>query len=208
MGLKLVTPSTDEIISLDEAKAHLRVDHVDDDDLISSLINAVVSYVEGPRGYLARALADQTWDFYLNRFPARGWGHLSSSEIEIPLPPLIEVVDIFYRDNGGDEQELDNSSYIVDSASEPARISPASSASWPSICESTNAVRIRFRAGYLGTSSPQQFLLPPAIRAALLLYIGTLYENREETIVGDVANKMPFASEALLKPFVAHRGFA
>lgn len=214
MGLKLITPATDVVISRDDAKAHLRVDFTDDDNLIDALIDAVVSYVEGPRGYLARALADQTWDYFLDRFPARNWHRsvyqhgLSHQEIEIPLPPLIEVLGVFYRDSAGAEQQFDAASYLVDTASEPARICLASGKCWPSICEGLNAVRIRFRAGYLDNGSPQQFALPSAIKAALLLYIGTLYENRSETIVGDVANRMPFASECLLKPFVAQRGFA
>jgi uncharacterized phiE125 gp8 family phage protein len=208
MGVKLITPASDTIISLVDAKAHLRVDHTDDDALIGALIDAVVSYVEGPRGYLARALADQEWDYYLDGFPDRNWNHRTSSEIEIPLPPLIELVGVFYRDSAGAEQEWDAANYIVDIASEPARISLASGKCWPSICAGLNAVRIRFRAGYLDNSSPPAFALPAAIKAGLLLYIGTLYENRSETIVGEVANRMPFASEALLRPFVAQRGFA
>lgn len=214
MGLKLITAATDTIISLAEAKAHLRVSDTDNDTLIESLIEAVVSYVEGPRGYLARALADQTWDYYLDDFPRwfgvhyRHHHHGHHREIEIPLPPLIEVIGVFYRDTAGDEQELDATTYIVDTGSEPARINLASGKAWPSICPGLNAVRVRFRAGYLDTSSPPAFALPGAIKSALLMFLSTLYENRSETIIGSTAVRLPFASECLLEKYIASRGFA
>jgi len=220
MGLKLVNAAVETIISLDEAKAHLRVDHDDDDDLIGALIDAVVSYVEGPRGYLARALAEQTWDLTLDGFPDSGFRggsyrgghhHLHNHHmIEVPLPPLIAVEGVFYRASNGDEIEMSASAYLVDAASEPGRISLASGQCWPSVCPGLNAVRVRFRAGYLDTSSPPVFVLPGNIKVALLMFLSTLYENRSESEVGLRAQaiQLPFASAALLKNYIASRGFA
>ena len=48
-------------VTLDEAKAHLKVDHDDEDALIGSLIAAAVGYLDGWRGILGRAIMPQTW---------------------------------------------------------------------------------------------------------------------------------------------------
>jgi hypothetical protein len=99
------------------------------------------------------------------------------------------------------EQEFPSSSYTVDSSSYPARIALKSSASWPTISDAFNAVRIRFRAGYLDqTVSPAVPNVPGSIKAAILLCVGSLYENRENEVVGTVVNRLPWAAEQLLRP--------
>ena len=205
MGLKLITAPADDVVSLEEAKAHLREDSEDFDAQIQAFIYAATEFVDGPNGYLGRALIEQTWDYYLDEFPCRNDWSLPVSRrrnyIEIPLPPLIEVVGVFYVNANGEEQQLDASSYIVDDASQPARISLKSNASWPSVAEQPNAVRIRFRAGYIdATNSPPTPNVPFPIKAAILMYIGDLYQNRENQVVGDAIAKLPWASEQLLRP--------
>lgn len=58
--LTLVTPATDEPVSLDEAKAHLRVIHDGDDTMIASLITAAREVVELSTGR-ALAVAGYAW---------------------------------------------------------------------------------------------------------------------------------------------------
>jgi uncharacterized phiE125 gp8 family phage protein len=205
MGLKLVTAPSSNVVTLDEAKAHLREDSDDFDLQITAFIYAATQFVDGPTGFLGRALIDQTWDYYLDAFPCRHDFSFPVSGrrnfIEIPLPPLIEVLGVFYVDASGNEQQFSASSYIVDDASQPARIILKSSASWPSIAEQANAVRIRFRAGYIDASnSPATPNVPFPIKAAILMYVGDLYQNRENQVVGDSAAKLPWASEQLLRP--------
>ena len=57
----LVTPPTAEVVTLPDMKAHLRVDHDDEDSLIASLIAGAVSHLDGWRGVLGRAIMPQTW---------------------------------------------------------------------------------------------------------------------------------------------------
>lgn len=56
-----VTAPTVPVIDLDEAKAHLRVLHDDDDLLIQGLIDAAVSWMDGWDGVLGRCIMPQTW---------------------------------------------------------------------------------------------------------------------------------------------------
>lgn len=209
MGLKLVTAPQDWPVTLEEAKAHLREDSDDFDTTIEAFIAAATEYVDGPKGYLGRALIDQTWDYYIDGFPvydtscryyAGSAGWLQNNYIELPLPPLIEVIGVFYLNSSGVEQEFSSSSYVVDYASEPARISLKASGSWPSALTQMNAVRVRFRAGYLDQSvSPALDDVPFVIKAAILMYMADLYQNRENTIVGESAEELPFAAKMLLK---------
>ena len=67
MTLKLITAPAAEPVLLADAKLHLRVDHIADDDLITSLITAAREAAEHLTG---RALITQTWERVLGAFPS------------------------------------------------------------------------------------------------------------------------------------------
>jgi uncharacterized phiE125 gp8 family phage protein len=192
----LITPPPVEPISLAEAKAHLRVDHTDDDAMIEIYIRAAREYVEGPYGFLGRALVTQTWRLTLDEFP--------DNEIQILLPPLQSVVNIYYDDSAGNEQTIDSDLYYVDTVSQPGWVVPIASASWPTPLDAINAVRIDFVAGYpvdTGASPPDYTVnIPFNIKAGMLLMIGNMFENRNDNIVGMAATPLPNGAEFLFRP--------
>lgn len=201
MATRLITAPIAEPITLEEAKAHLRVDHSEDDALISAMISAARVYCEQ---FTARAFVTQTWELVLDEFP--------TNEILIPFPPLQSVTSIKYDDSGGVEQTLSATEYDVDTASQPGWVVPVTSG-WPTaIFEGINAVRIRFVAGYdPDTSSPINYAanVPAGIKAAVLLHIGQLYAIREDVIVGTVINRVPTGGiNDLLRPFRVALGMA
>lgn len=199
MGLKLVAAAANNPVTLAEAKLHLRVDGSDDDTLIEALIPAAVDWAES---WLGRALIDQTWDLYLDEFPD------DDAVIKIPLPPLIEVLGLYYLDSAGVEQTIAEADYVVDAYGDPGRLLLTATGTWPTPKEVANAVRLRFRAGYLDTSvSPAVDRPPAAIKAAVLLMIGDLYANREETLAGAVGH-VSFTVERLLRPYRFHLSLA
>lgn len=202
MGLKRISAPADTPLSVDQAKAHCRVDSDGEDALIAIYLAAAVGTVDGPDGFLGRALIDQTWDLYLDAFPD------DDEAIKIPLPPLIEVVGVFYQDADGNETELDAASYVVDSAREPAEVSLVDSGAWPSTNDVRAAVRIRFRAGYVDGNSPYSESVPGAIKAAILLMVGSLYEYRETMVIGQTVAQMPWSAEQLLRPYRVHTAMA
>lgn len=204
MGLKLVTAPTDRPITLAQAKQQCRAtEFTDDDDLIDLFVDAAVDFVDGPSGFLGRALIDQTWDYYLDAFPA------NAGPIEIPLPPLIEVVGLFYQDGDGNEQEWPAANYRVDASGEPGKISLGSGVSWPTPITEGDAVRIRFRSGYLDQSdSPAVDAVPGAIKAAILIHVADLYANRESSIVGQTVSKLHWSAENLLRRYRFYLGMA
>lgn len=203
MALRRITAPAVKPVSLVEAKAHLRVDHSNDDTFIAALIESATAYCDGPEGFLGRALVTQTWELVLDEFPI--------NEIKIPLPPLQSLVHVKYDDVAGDEQEVNFSVCSVDSVSEPGWVLPECSGAWPATFEGINAVRIRFIAGYAPSSdSPPDLTanIPGSIKAAILLLIGAMYEHREQTIVGQAAMEMPWGADQLLRRHRMHLGMA
>lgn len=154
-----------EVISLAEAKLHLRVDHNTEDDLISALITAAREHVEK---YLNLAVVEKSLTLYLDAFP-------SGNVIELPYSNLIGIDSVKYRDGSGALQTWDPSNYTEDTASNPGRLIKAYNVSWPNTLGHPQAVEITYTAGY-GGSPPE---VPQPIIAAMMLVIGDLYEHRE-----------------------------
>jgi uncharacterized phiE125 gp8 family phage protein len=135
-----------------------------------------------------------------------------TAEILIPLPPLQSVTSIKYDDGAGVEQTLATDQYEVDTVSQPGWVVPITTG-WPtSIFEGINAVRIRFVAGYNPSSnSPDDLVvnIPGSLKAAMYLYIGQLYDQREDIVVGTIVNKLPSGNvDFLLRNFRVALGMA
>jgi uncharacterized phiE125 gp8 family phage protein len=218
MATRLITGPAAEPITLDEAKNHLRVDFSDDDDLISAIITAARVYCEQ---WTQRAFVTQTWELVIDSFPGSGVRTSTSSvptfssssgEILLPFPPLQSVVSVKYDDAAGNEQTLGALDYDVDNVSQPGWVVPSSSG-WPgSIWPGINSVRVRYVAGYLpGTNSPIDLAanVPGVIKSAMKLYIGQLYDQREDIAVGTIANKLPSGNlDYLLRQYRVALGMA
>jgi uncharacterized phiE125 gp8 family phage protein len=177
-----------EPVSLAEAKAHLREDSTAADTTISALIVAARQYVEEHTG---RALLTQTWSLVLDCFPTGG-----DQTIRLPRPPLVSVVSIVYVAGDGTSTTWGSANYRVDGSSEPARITLAYDATWPTARDVSNAVTITYQAGYGAAAA-----VPDAIKQAMYLLIGHWYTSREAEVVGTVVGRLGFAVDALLAPY-------
>lgn len=190
MSLRLVTPATAEIVSLAEAKAHLRVLHSDDDTYITGLAGAAQDWITGENNWLGRSVVEQGWELTIESFP--------SGKICLPKPPLVQVTGVFYTpSSGGAEVEITDFRELDVGVSEGGYILPAKNADWPETDGEPGSVRITFTAGYS--------TVPKSVKHAALLMIGHWYENREaatETKLSD----LPMAVDALLYPYRNWRG--
>lgn len=196
MSLKLIEAPAVPVVSLTDMKAHMRVDHDDDDDLIEGLVVAATQHLDGRDGWLGRAFITQTWELILDGFP--------HCEMRIPLPPLQSVESVKYDDAAGVEQTLAADKYTVDTASEPGWIVPVYNTRWPVTLRAINAVRVQFICGYPGDgASPEDLTanVPRPIVEAVKRIVGTLYEIRETVIVGSTPTKVSAAAEAMLAPY-------
>ena len=124
--LQLVSPAAGQILTLNELKTQLRVDPdiTADDNLISGLLNAAQEYVskrvQGHRQLLSAVYNVPVvcwWGGWVGGFPGF-WGsnygvNSGDGTLELPLPPLQQVVSITYYDTNGAVQTLDPTFYIV-----------------------------------------------------------------------------------------------
>lgn len=185
----IAAPSADApLVSLEEAKAHCRVDHGDDDNLLKALVAAATSLLDGYSGVLGRALINQTWRLNLSSWPP--------CRIRLPLAPVSAITSIKYFDTANVEQTLGAANWALFEDALSPYAGWSSTASLPSLFEREDAIAVEFVAGYGATVDK----VPEAIRLAALLLVGTWYEGRETTIVGTTAQALPFAVDALIAP--------
>lgn len=185
MGLSLSSGPSVEPVSLAEAKAHLRVDTADDDDLITSLIQAAREYVEN---VTRRQLVTATWVLTRDNLAA---------VMELVRPPLQSVTSVKYTDLAGDQQTASDTLYDVDADTLPGRILLGCNQGWPTNRGHTNDVEITYKAGYGDATTD----VPEAIRAAIKLLIGHWHENREAVVAAGVPRTLELAVGALLFPY-------
>lgn len=191
--LALISPPEGDVITLAEAKMHLHEESDDYNDLIAALISAAQAMVEGPNG-IGRALLTQTWRLNMDRWPH--WPYWPSARIDLHLSPVQSVSSIKYIDQSGVEQTLDAAAYKVNVEASPAHVERGYNHSWPPARRETASIKVEFIAGYGDTADA----VPPAIKEAMLLIIGHLYQNREATAQSTLA-EMPLGANALLDPY-------
>lgn len=185
MHRELKTAPTSTVLSVEDAKTHLRVDGNDEDDYISGLVAGATLAVER---HCDRALLTQTWVVSLDRFPP------GDRPLSLPLPPLRSVAALTYIDAAGTERGL--ADYQTSKRS-PAIVAPAPGKVWPTTSTCLDAVRIEIEVGYGDAGTD----VPPPVRHAILLLVAHWYENREPVTVGGGVNDLPFTVDALLAPY-------
>jgi uncharacterized phiE125 gp8 family phage protein len=178
MSLQLITPPALEPVTLDQAKAHLKVDTTDDDALITTLITAARVRAEWHTGH---AWITQSWVV---------WNDCWAERVEIPLPPLQAVTAVSVYAPNGTATVIDPSAYIVDAASQPARI--AFNCVAPIALRAINAVSIAFTAGYGDAATD----VPAPVREAILEIVAELYVHR-----GDGPESISLSAQGLLAPY-------
>ena len=171
---------TESPVSLLEAKAHLRVDGTEEDELIAALIDAAVSHLDGWSGILGHCLMEQTW---------RQDMHCLSSCVRLPFPN-VQSVTVQYYDPDNVLQTVSAANYHLVNRVDGAALELAVTASWPNTYVRPDAVQITMVCGYSS--------VPAAIKAAILLHVGALFEQRSS-----LSDKplMPVAYDALITKY-------
>jgi uncharacterized phiE125 gp8 family phage protein len=194
MALKLVSGPTQEPVTVEEAKQHMRLEVSDDDALVASYVLAARQWVEGET---KRALVTQTWDYAIDY----DWPHYYGlDKIILPLNPVQSVTSISYVDGDGASQTLAADQYTVAAREHVSFIEPAYDVAWPEVRCVPSAITVRFVTGYIDdTVSPAVGAVPFGLRTAVLMKAAEMYEHRGDMLPGTLQTHP--AIEALISPY-------
>jgi uncharacterized phiE125 gp8 family phage protein len=148
----------------------------DEDTLIGGLITSAREYCEG---ITRRALATQTIEAYLGRFPCK-------DRFELPRPPLQSVTSVKYKDSAGTETTMTaDTDYLVDTESNVGGVVLPYGVNWPTFTPyPLNPIKVRYVAGYTVLNP-----IPQMIKQAMMLHIGYFYNNRDAMDLDEPTDK-------------------
>ena len=182
MSSLLLTAPAEEPLSLDEARAFLRVEHGDDDELIAALIAGARIHVEAQT---RRALITQSWRITADAWPDDG-------RIAVRPAPLQALAAARVYDGDGNAQAVDIQAFVPDLAG-----SALAFPLWalPSPGRLAAGIELDVTVGYGDTA----LTLPEPLRQAVRLLVAHWYENRG--LIGTGAAVLPAGIAALLAPY-------
>jgi uncharacterized phiE125 gp8 family phage protein len=193
MTPRVISGPDAEPISVQEARAHLEAQPYEDSDvdpiddaMIEGWISAAREHCEA---FLGLSLATKTLEIALDTFPTDKW-------LDLPFGPVREIFSVSWGDES--DNEMAAVDYVLDYYRRPNQLRPVSS--WPTVTSSPNVVKVRYLAGY-GVDSDGGEVLPKIMRAAILVELTNLYENR-----GDV--ELSSHAMNLLRPHRVRLGMA
>ena len=181
---KLLTAPGSEPITLDEAKAYLRVDDSTEDTLISALITAARRKFENDTLHY---LLPQTWELYLNR------NEITTEPISINKSDITAISSVKYYDSSNTQQTLSTSDYQTAIQGKPSSIQIIT---MPTIYDRLEAMVIRFTLGYANAGA-----VPEDIKLAIKLLLATWYENRQTVVTGTQVNDIPMTYQFIMETY-------
>lgn len=184
MNYRLVTGPATEPLTYSEVKAFLRLNDDSEQTFVTTLITIARQIVEGQTW---RPLISQTWAL---QFDA---SELNLFISNINKAPIISIDSVTYYDVNNALQTLSPTLYETDIYGNPARFRLKSI---PNVYDRMGALIVNFVCGYTNAAA-----VPQAIKQAMLLIIGHLYENRQDVVTGTQVNEIPLASRYLLEPY-------
>ncbi|HEV7286678.1 MAG TPA: hypothetical protein VGN75_17640 [Kaistia sp.] len=134
--------------------------HAADDATVAALIQAATEQIDGPDGWLRRAIGPQVLEMR---------GYFGREYLQLPYPPLIEIIEVAYADADGVEHLLDPAEY----QKRDCGLSFKLGAGW---VRSHVCGRIRYRAGFDGRSPADGGTgpVPERVRQAVVLAVRQL----------------------------------
>jgi uncharacterized phiE125 gp8 family phage protein len=165
MNLVLTTDyTTTDLVSLADAKQHLRIAATYDDNNVGTLLDAARQLVESETN---RAILNQTFTLKLDYFP---------TEIYLPKGRIQSVTTVKYINTSGVKTTLtDGTDYSTTTGYDDGRIAPINS--WPSDISTNknNVVEVVYVAGF-GASKSQ---LTSWAETAIMLQLSKMYYNMD-----------------------------
>lgn len=190
IGLSIITEPTQEPVTLQQAKDHLRIDHPDQNDLINSLIKAARIYCEQS---MSRAFIITQYLFTIASFTPSCL-FVSDRKIKLPRGRVQQVDKIEYYDTDNQLQTFDQGGYMADVNQEPGVVHIYPPTTIPCTYDRPDAVRITFTAGYGSTHNK----VPETIKLAIKSLVVEYYNNPGAVAFTGSPKPIPFSLQCLI----------
>jgi uncharacterized phiE125 gp8 family phage protein len=165
----LVQEPGDLPVSVDECKLHLRIDSDDEDELIEMYLTAGVSHLDGANGWLGRSIVSQAWSQQFDAF---------AHDMLLNFSPVSSITSVVYLDADGIEQTVNDDQYqLINGGSSPT-VRFVNDFVLPTTQTDLPVVTITFVSGYSDDTDE----IPAAIKVAILLMVGDMYQSREAKV--------------------------
>lgn len=200
-------PPEAEPVGLTDMKLHLRLDHDNDDALLTGLIATARDLCESMTGL---SLITRGYSLFMDAWPGTArtawWDGmregadmpLHNTTLLLPRPPAVGITAVRLIDDNGDAHVFPATDYIVDTLRRPARIVLKHGISPPAMMRPVNGLQVQYTAGFGATAQS----VPAPLRQGIRQLATHLYTHR-----GDTADAALAASGArqLFQPFCTMR---
>jgi uncharacterized phiE125 gp8 family phage protein len=181
------TTSSDErtwLVSLNEAKEHLRIGHNDDDSYITRLTHAAQIVCEHLTG---ANFTPQSYAYFCDN-----WEQTK----QVPEVSIVETIDsITYKDTSGTQTVWNTINYYLAQGSQRSRIELVDGKSYPDLYDGIQNITITLSTFPVWGKTTN---LNEVAKQAVLITISDMYENRQSVIVGRIASSIPRTAQFLL----------
>lgn len=167
MSLVVTTAPDSELLTVEEAKSHLRI-------LTSDLDTEIAAKVRSARDDCERD-TQRTFRTAVTRVMTLDAWWCSAKVM--PWPPLLGITSIAYYDADNAAQTLSASNYHVELSTDGfGRVIWASNATLPSVYDRPDAITVTFTTGYASVST-----LPPGMLEAMKIRLEELWGAETES---------------------------
>lgn len=164
MPIDAISDTTFDVVSLDQFKAHLRIDHDDQDDLLEGCLASGLTQCEA---LVQRRYQRRQFRWVINAWPL---------DFVIPIAPVDRSnVAITYRDSAAAQQAISADDIVVaPCAGGGARIVAKPGFAWPCLGDHAERVVVTFYAGFADAAA-----VPPLVKTAVMVAAAQLFHMPE-----------------------------
>lgn len=198
MQLVKLSKPEQEPFSLEDVKAHIRVDQNIEDSLLRTYL---ASAVDECSRYMQIAIAQQVYQASFDCWTETLW---------LPMSPVVSVDSVKYRLPDGTEDSLTTDDFAYTRYTAGALVTFTDGYDFPTLWTKPAGIIVEFLAGFDaddGSSGVDAAWLemPPAIKQAVFLTVGHYYANREAVTQGKTPIPLPRGAEHLLDFYKVYR---
>ncbi|MBO9453260.1 phage gp6-like head-tail connector protein [Tropicibacter sp. R16_0] len=187
MWLERQSGATLDLVSLDEARDHLRIIGGDHDADIQQAIAAASAFLdvdEDGFGGLGFPMVAQHWSVKASGFTPK--------LLRLPFPRISSVDEMRYLPMVGGVQVVPSEHYVVRRAGRLSQVALLPSFECPPLADRPDAVEVRFTAGWADVAS-----VPTDIKQAAKLLMAHFFENRQAEIEGAITSELQLGVDRL-----------